>query len=381
MALTLDGTNGIVSSGSITTQSATGVIFSDSSALTAASSPFVLKNRIINGDMRIDQRNAGASSNVTTTQVYNVDRWWTYGSQTSKLTVQQSSTAPVGFNNSIVVTSLSSYSVLSSDIFQLAQRIEGYNCADLGWGTSDAKTITVSFWVRSSLTGTFSGSISNSINRAYCFNYTIISANTWEQKTITVPGDTTGTWEKTNFASINVSFNMGQGSTYNGTLNTWTATNTYGTSGSTNIVGTNGATFYLTGVQLEVGSTATPFERRMIGTELALCQRYFYQLGGALNGYMYGVGMYWTATSANFIFPMPVTMRTSPNFNFVNGGNLVMYYNSASSLAVSNITLDIPSPQTVGVYTVNASGGSTGNAVRLNNNTATNSLLQFSAEL
>jgi hypothetical protein len=295
--------------GTLTTSSS-GVTFSDGSTQTAAASPYVLKNRIINGAMVIDQRNAGASTNVTNSQVWMVDRWWTYGTQNSKLTAQQSSVAPAGFNNSVVITSSSSYSVLSTDIFQFAQRIEGYNVADLGWGTSDAKTITVSFWVRSSLTGTFSGSIGNASDRSYCFNYTINTANTWEQKTITVTGDTTGTWNKTNAIGLSLSFNMGQGSTYNGTLNTWTATNTYGTSGSTNIVGTNGATFYITGVQLEQNTSATPFERRLISQELANCQRY-YEIATIPTSTSLFVSYAFSGSQFNY-WQFKVTKRTSP---------------------------------------------------------------------
>jgi hypothetical protein len=262
--------------GTITTP---GVTFSDASSQTAAASPYVLKNRIINGDMRIDQRNAGASvtpsSGVTT---YTVDRWATYGSQSSKFTIQQNAgsvTPPSGFTNYLGVTSSSAYSVSASDLFVVMHRIEGFNAADLDWGTANAKTVTLSFWVRSSLTGTFGGSLQNSSqNRNYPFSYTISAANTWEQKTITITGDTTGTWLTTNGIGIRLNFGFGVGSTYSGTAGSWSATEYYSTTGATSVVGTNGATFYITGVQLEVGSTATPFERRLYSQEFANCQRY-----------------------------------------------------------------------------------------------------------
>ena len=153
-------------------------------------------NRIINGDMRIDQRNAGASVTVTGgSSYYSCDRWQQWMSQNSKYSIQRSTVVPSGFTNSLLATSLSAYSVVSTDNFAISQQIEGYNVADLGWGSASAQSITLSFWVRSSLTGTFGGALSNSaVNRSYPFTYTISAANTWEQKTITIAGDTSGTW-------------------------------------------------------------------------------------------------------------------------------------------------------------------------------------------
>ena len=288
-----------------------GVTFNDSSLQGAAASPFGLKNRIINGDMRIDQRNAGASVSATTSS-WSVDRWQAYASQTSKYTIQQSSTAPTGFANSLLVTSSSAYSVTSTDIFFIRQIIEGYNIADLGFGTANAKTITLSFWVRSSLTGTFGGALTNDSNRAYPFTYTISAANTWEQKTVTLTADTSGTWGSTNNAGLAVIFSFGAGSTRQGTAGAWTGTNYYGATGETSIVGTNGATFYITGVQLEVGSTATPFERRMYGTEFQLCQRYYQTQGTDI-----GNSIIWSGNVTNGVAyysskTLQVTMRASP---------------------------------------------------------------------
>lgn len=243
------------------------------------------KNRIINGDMRIDQRNAGASINNGSgaNAGFVVDRWNLYGSQASKLTGQQNAgsvTPPVGFKNYAGITSSSAYSVLTGDYFSLYQRIEGFNTADLEWGTANASSITLSFWIRSSLTGTFGGSLSNNaFNRSYPFTYTISAANTWEKKTLTIAGDTTGTWATDNNTGIAVYFGLGAGSTYSGTAGAWTGSGLFSATGATSVVGTNGATFYITGVQLEAGSVATPFERRSYGQELSLCQRY-YEAGG-----------------------------------------------------------------------------------------------------
>ena len=238
------------------------------------------KNRIINGAMVIDQRNAGASATNAGTGTYYLDRWLGSGSVTSKFSVQQNAgavTPPTGFSNYLGVTSLSAYTVGASESFLIRQAIEGFNTADLVFGTASASSVTLSFWVRSSLTGTFGGALYNSGGtRSYPFTYTISVANTWEQKSITVAGDTSGTWVgATNGIGLYVSFNLGAGSTVSNTAGAW-ATGFYpSATGATSVVGTNGATFYITGVQLEKGSTATSFDYRPYSAELAMCQRYY----------------------------------------------------------------------------------------------------------
>ena len=229
------------------------------------------RNRLINGNMLINQRNT-----AVTASAYTVDRWILNAVQNSKVTVQQSTAVvPQGYTASLGVTSSSAYSVLAGDYFVLSQPIEGFNVADLGWGTANAQTVTVSFWVRSSLTGTFGGSLmNNGANRCYPFSYSISAADTWEQKSITIPGDTTGTWLTNNGVGIYTFFGLGAGSTFSGTAGAWAAANYRSATGAVSVVGTSGATFYLTGVQLEAGSVATAFERRPYGTELMLCQRY-----------------------------------------------------------------------------------------------------------
>jgi hypothetical protein len=275
------------------------------------------RNRIINGDMRIDQRNAGASVTITNTAdvTYTLDRWFGYGTVASKFSIEQTISgvsAPTGFTDYFGVTSLSAYSVLTGDSFSVGQAIEGLNVADLGWGTASAKSITISFWVRSSLTGTFGGALRNSaVNRSYPFTYTISSANTWEQKSITIAGDTSGTWLTTNGVGIRLGFGLGQGSTFNGTAGAWAGANYNNATGATSVVGTNGATFYITGVQLEVGSVATPFERRPYGAELSLCQRYYYKVSGDTK--WFGIGYVIDSTRAQGITSFPVTMRTAPS--------------------------------------------------------------------
>ncbi len=236
------------------------------------------RNRIINGDMRIDQYNSGAS--ISASGGFPVDRFAIYASQASKFTAQQNAgavTPPVGFTNYIGCTSSSAYSITATDQFLLGQKIEGLNFGDLAWGTASAQTATLSFWVRSSLTGTFGGAIQNSAsNRCYPFSFVISAANTWEQKTVTIDGDTTGTWLTTNGVGASVTFSLGTGATYSATAGAWTGTSfVTAPTGAVSVVGTNGATFYITGVQLEAGSVASPFERVNCTGQLAMCQRYY----------------------------------------------------------------------------------------------------------
>jgi len=240
------------------------------------------RNRIINGAMMIDQRNAGAALTPTNGQ-YTLDRWIAYMAASAKFSVQQDTSANTvaGFTSSMKITSLSAYSVGSADEFNINQAIEGFNFGDLRWGTANAAPITVSFWVRSSLTGTHGGCVRNyDISRSYPFSYTIVAANTWEKKTITVSGDTSGTWVGlSNAGAVWLTFGLGTGSTLSNTAGAWVAGNYTNATGAVSLVGTNGATWYVTGVQIEKGSQATPFENRQYGNELALCQRYYETLG------------------------------------------------------------------------------------------------------
>jgi hypothetical protein len=282
----------------------------------SSSGLYGFKNRIINGAMVIDQRNAGASITPTNGQ-FSVDRWQANLTAASKYSIQQSSTTTTGFSKSLLVTSLSAYSVGSGDQFNILQKIEGFNIADLGFGAAGASPITLSFWVRSSLTGTFSGSINNgAFTRNYIFNYTVSSANTWTQISVTVAGDTSGSWTTDNSAGLNIVFGLGSGSTYSGTAGSWGSTYYTQSTGSVSVVGTNGATFYITGVQLEKGSTATSFDYRPYGTELALCQRYYeiYSNGTGTSAIYEGLGGYFANTTTfRTAVPFKITKRASPS--------------------------------------------------------------------
>ena len=341
------------------------------------------KNRLINSAMVIDQRNAGASvTNAAATAAFSLDRWKYYGTSASKFTIQQNAgsvTPPAGFSNYLGITSLSANTPAATDEYILLQNIEGYNIADLAWGTASAKSITISFQVYSSLTGTFSGALGNSANtRIYPFTYTISSANTWTTASITIAGDTSGTWLTTNGVGIRVNFNLGTGSTYLGTAGAWSGTFANGATGSVNILGTNGATFYITGVQLEKGSTATSFDYRPYGTELALCQRYAYNIAPNVTNIAIVNGANFSGSNFYGTIPFPVTMRTTPSLTTTTGNNFVIFYNGASQTSTS-VSLGQAS-QYSGDITAATSGLTAGNAAFLRTGASTCALL-FSAEL
>jgi hypothetical protein len=337
MPITLNGDTGIVTpmyNGGITANAVT---------------PSVnMKNRIINGAMVIDQRNAGASLNPAD-GAYALDRWkCAVFPTTGKYTVQQDAgavTPPVGFNDYLGITSSSAYTSGSTDQYFINQRIEGFNWADLGWGTANAKTVTLSFWARSSLTGTFGGSIINSAgNRSYPFTYTINSANTWEYETVTITGETSGSWGTTNNIGALLVFNLGCGSATAGTAGAWVSAERYTVTGSTNLIATNGATLYLTGVQLEVGSTATSFDYRPFTTEFALCQRYFETNTPYGTAPANGVGVQWMVSATpNTVYtqyvPFVVSKRATPTMTVYRSDGATndqwAYFNGSSWVSAS----------------------------------------------
>jgi hypothetical protein len=298
---------------------------------------FGFENRLINGAMVIDQRNAGASVTPTDAQ-YTLDRWNAGLTQASKFSVQRSTVAPAGYTNSLLVTSLSAYSVGAGDLFRVSQYIEGFNVADLGWGTASAATVTLSFWVRSSLTGTFSGALLNSgVNRSYPFTFSISAANTWEQKSVTIAGDTTGTWLTDNGIGIRVGFSLGAGSSFSGTAGAWSGSTFTAATGAVSVVGTNGATFYVTGVQFERGSAATSFDFRSITQELALCQRYYLKLGPGSNFFSFD-NYNTTSASCNIHFPFPVAMRATPTGSISAIGDFGFSNTSSGNFAATGLT-------------------------------------------
>ena len=275
------------------------------------------KNRVINGDMRIDQRNVTSTINATGV-TYNVDRWLGRGvGSDGVFTLAQDTTSPVNFTNSLkAAVTTADGDIAAGSSYRIQQQIEGNNIADLNWGTSDAQSVTLSFFVRSSVTGTFGGSLANGdFDRFNVFSYTISSANTWEKKTVTIAGDTAGTWYTNNSIGIRINFSLGAGSNLLASAGSWGASTKEGVSGQTNLIATNSATFYLTGVQLEPGITATSFEHRQFGQELELCQRYYQKYlndSGATTEGFWGTGNCDSATSfvGSFVFTTP--MRAKP---------------------------------------------------------------------
>jgi hypothetical protein len=317
-----------------------------------------MKNRIINGAMVISQAANGATINPpvsTGTGNYPVDRFYVAVSQTSKLTTAQASTSgaalAAGFNKCTNVTVTSAYTVGASEVFVLQQRIEGYNVADLVFGTASAKTITLSFWVNCSVTGAFGGVVLGaSGTRSYPFSYTVNAANTWEQKTVTIAGCTDGTWVTNNGNGMLLAWSLGVGSTFTTTANAWATGEYYNSTGGQSLVATNGATWNITGVQLEVGSSATSFDYRQYGTELMLCQRYYqtcYDIGQT-PGSNVGTGIQFSWASANTAsiaggaVTLSTSMRTIPSVTIYdrvgNAGKATGFSQGAN--ATENVSLN-----------------------------------------
>ena len=390
VTVTLPSTTGTM----LTTASATGI---SGSAISSGTVPeayggtgtstgyYGFKNRIINGAMVIDQRNAGASVTVNSNSqyFYDVDRFYGIGQSTDGVfTLQQNTSVPTGqgFVNSMKVTiTTADASIGATQYYWIGQAVEGYNVADLQYGTANAKTVTLSFWVNCSVTGTFSGCFMNSASdRSYPFTYTISTANTWEQKTITIAGDTTGTWLTTNGIGISVQWSLGSGSSRSGTANTWAAARYHGATGATALISTLSATLYITGVQLEKGSTATSFDYRPYGSELQLCQRYCYSDNSSLNANtQFGSGYINSATLGLAVIKFPVTLRASPTFT---ASGSFQFNTPATAFPITALTQNqsginlslLQGTMTLGTANIPANLGSAG---------VTTAIFTFSAEL
>jgi hypothetical protein len=319
MSVAINGTNGIT--------------FNDGSLQPSAP---VGKNKIINGDMRVDQRNGTATINGTGV-TYNVDRWLGRGvASAGVFTLAQDTNSPANFTNSLKATvTTADSSIASASSYRVQQSIEGYNMEDLNWGTSDAQSVTLSFWVRSSVTGTFGGSVANGdYNRFNVFSYTISSADTWEYKTVTIAGDTSGTWVTNNTLALRLNFSLGAGSTLLASAGSWGSSAKEGVTGQTNVIATNSATFYVTGVQLEANTTATPFEHLQYTTQLQLCQRYYTKLT-ATNAYStFGFGTAATNARMTTQYHFPTTMRAAPSTSY--SGTLSVLYGTGRTNITSS---------------------------------------------
>lgn len=349
------------------------------------------RNLLINGAMQVDQRNSGASYTMANA-TYGLDRWGGYSSAASKYSVQRlTTTPPAGFGYYQRVTSLAATADTAGAYYVLYQVIEGFNSSKLAWGTASAKSVSLSFWVRSSLTGTFGGGLRNAGSGgfySYAFTYTINAANTWEYKTISITGSTAGTWGSTNDIGINLYLDLGCNSSETQAAGSWANVNKLAANGCVRLVGTNAATLDITGVQLEQGSVATPFEFEQYSTTLAKCQRYYWRANAA-NGagvyYMFGFGQGDTTTNVETNVILPVVMRTAPtaiettatasNYG-VYSGTVISACTSLPLIGTSN-----SSPQLMGISFRSTGAITVGRAYQVianNNNTA---YLGFSAEL
>ena len=336
------------------------------------------KNLVINGDQRIDQRNSGSA--VATSSSFPVDRFTISHSSNGSFSAQRSTEAPIGFQYSTkFTTTTADTSLTGSQRCLYFTKIEGQNAQHLEFGTTNAKPVTLSFWVRSSVTGTFSGSLQNGAqNRSYPYNYTINAADTWEYKTITIPGDVTGTWATDNTKSHQIFWSLGMSPDYAAPVNAWVAAQRWGsTTGTTGIMGTLNATWYITGVQLEVGRNATEFEHRSIGEELALCQRYYYEYPKGNTYNIIANGFANTSSNALFHFQFPVPMRTAPGASTTGNWQVI----DGTSHNVTGFSATTDATTLTGRVDATTSGLTAGRGTMLRNNNDATATFSFNAEL
>lgn len=342
-----------------------------------------MRNRIINGDMRIDQRNAGAAVTPASGAItYDVDRWGGQSSQASKFTLQRNAAfvaTPAGSQFYLGATSSSAYAITATDYFTVEQRVEGWNVADFAWGTASAKPVTISFKVWSSLTGTFGGALTNNGGtRSYPFNYSVPVANTWTTVSMTVPGDTIGTWDYSTAIGVRVQFGLGVGSTYSAAAGSWAAGNFLSAAGAISVVGTNAATFYITGVQLELGPVATTFEQRPYGMELSLCQRYLPYIT-ASSGYFICSGQAVSTTMCYGVLAISPLTRVAPTGVIFLGGTAS--FMNATGAATGTVIISGATTSTVSIQSAGASGLVAGNASLVLGNTGITGIYLTGCEL
>jgi hypothetical protein len=313
--------------------------------VTTASPSLGRRNLIINGAMQVAQRGTSTTGISSGASYYTSDRWNFSVGTGGTWTATQSTTAPEGFSNSYKLECTTANASLSSgSLAVLQQAIEGQNLQHLKYGTANAETITMSFWVRSAKTGTYIAEIYGIDNaRQISKSYTIDSADTWEKKTIVFEGDTVGSLDNDNNVSFWCIFWLAAGTDFtSGTLSTtWTAnTNANRVVGQVNLADTVGNNIYITGVQLEVGSVATPFEHRSYGEEEMLCRRYFQLITrSATAGDVYDNKIYGAVYGASGSFiqrPFVPPMRATPDLSYSVGGS-----NGYSEIYTSNVNLGL----------------------------------------
>lgn len=372
MSVTINGTNGLT--------------FNDNT--TQATSPFAgglgFRNRIINGDMRISQR--GTSFSLSSS-AYTLDRWQIDASGGGAFSIQQSSDAPTGFSNSMLITvTTADSSIAAGDYYILTQRIEGFNVADLGFGSASVSPVAISFWVKGSVVGTYAVSILafNAAYRTYLGTITINSANTWEQKSLVVSGDTASVIRTNNNWGLGLAFDLGCGSTFNGTAGSWVAGEKYGTGSTVKLISTLNATLQITGVQLEKGSTATSFDYRDYGREEILCRRYLNAYGGDGINDILAFGTMYSTTQGIVGVPFPVPMRATPTLSVSSVSHWRAELSGVGNTVCSALVLDSISNSRVAAVAAtfgsNASFGSN-KCFSIIQNATSSARMFFSAEL
>ncbi len=341
------------------------------------------RNLIINGKFSIFQRGTGATT-VNGNDVFAADRFKGWANGGGTYTVEQSTDVPNNefeYSAKLTNTGVDS-SVAAGDNYRWATDIEGYNVSQLGYGHSDAKAVTLSFWVKSSLAGTYCGALySTTASRHYIYEYTISSANTWEKKTITVSsGDTTGSWNKTNGNGLRIYWGFGSGSTYQGTAGAWTAGEKWETSNQAAWIGSASATFFITGVQLEVGS-ATPFEHEDIGTTLAKCQRYFHRFQSDTTYDAYAPAYWLVSHQVYSMYEFPVTMRSQPSLAISATSDWRIHSNGGDG-TIGSLIVNRATPNNMQTFSDQSGAtGTAGHAGAIRNNNTASAYIEFSAEL
>ena len=300
------------------------------------------RNRIIGGDFTTNPWQRGTSFAAIANGSYFADRWSIGYTTTAVVTASKATDAPTAneagiftqYCASLAVTTADT-SIAASDRFVLRHIVEGLNAASFGFGQAGSRNVTLSFWVKGTKTGVHCVGIRNSADdRAYVAEYTIVTTNTWEYKTLTIPVDTTGTWLYDTGVGLFLQFALMAGTTYQTTANTWTAGSFFATANQVNALDAISNTFKIALVQLEAGSTATDFEYRPYGTELALCQRYFQ------NGHVYCLAYSSTGSGFGDRAPFPTVMRATPSITYSN-----TVYLNASGITTNEVDIYGVSPQ------------------------------------
>ena len=339
------------------------------------------KNLVINGACTISQRLESGSATLTASAInYPVDRFKSYAVGGGEFTIQRSDDAPTGFKNSLMFTVSTAATPLAGAYYVTQNKIEGYDVAHLGWGTDNAKPVTLSFWVKADVTGKYGISFWNQAqNYNYVTSYTINTTDTWEYKTITIPGATAGTWITDTGTGLGIWWDFGTGTTYQtSTTETWGQSGRFTPSNSAQMIATSGAKFRMTGVQLETGTNATEFEHRHYGEELALCQRYYIKYAPVTSKPICTAAAYGT-TRAFGVVHLPVSMRDNPTVIASSGtNNFYFFANSNGGGGFSTLTLQETNTNSVTVETSNTLSVTSGHAGWIRTNVGT---LAFNAEL